>query len=253
METTLHLISDLDGTWIPGDHGRGALRKLEAYLTSRPDLRLTFATGRSLRSALRAFGGLLRVWPRHFIVDVGTSVFHARLGGGWVEDGEYAAWVDARWDVRPLLEAGPNWLPAGVRPQPDAFAARRLALEVESWRDVPRAEKELREALGRIGMIADVLATGRCLDVLPVGINKGTAAGFLQRRFDSPPPVMACGDSENDVALLAMADLPVLMADSHLDRRTKALPWERVHRTRHPGPKGILEALQSLVCQGRTP
>ncbi len=63
---------------------------------------------------------------------------------------------------------------------------------------------------------------------------------------------MACGDSENDVALLAMADLPVLMADSHLDRRTKALPWERVHRTRHPGPKGILEALQSLVCQGRT-
>ena len=253
METTLHLISDLDGTWIPGEPHWGALRKLEAYLLSRPDLTLTFATGRSLRSALRTFGDLLLVWPRHFIVDVGTALFHARLGGGWVEDGEYAAFVNARWDLTPLRDAGPNWLPAGIREQPGAFAARRLALEVESWQTVPKAERELRETLRRIGMVAEVLATGRCLDVLPTGINKGTAAAFLQARLHPSPPVMACGDSENDIALLGMADLPVLMADSRLDSRTTELPWERLHRTRFPGPRGIVEALLNLRWPERTP
>ncbi len=252
METTLHLISDLDGTWIPAGLDRGPLRKLEANIASRPDLTLTFATGRSLRSALRAFGHLLRVWPRNFIVDVGTALFHARAGGAWVENGDYASWVESRWDTRPLAEAGPRWLPTGVRPQPGISAARRLALEVDSWRDVPSAEADLRERLGRIGMVADVLATGRCLDVLPKGINKGTAAAFLQGGFQPSPPVMACGDSENDIALLDMADLPILMVDSRLDRRNRGLPWERVHRTRFPGPRGILEALLTLRCQGRS-
>ncbi len=250
METTLHLISDLDGTWIPAGPDRRPLRKLEAYIASRPDLTLTFATGRSLRSALRSFGQLLRVWPRNFIVDVGTAIFHARAGGAWVENGDYAAWVGSRWDTRPLAEAGPGWLPAGIRPQPGIAAVRRLALEVESWRDVPGAQAELRERLGRLGMIADVLATGRCLDVLPQGINKGAAAAFLQGRFQPSPPVMACGDSENDIALLGMADLPVVMVDSRLDHRNRDLPWERIHRTRFPGPRGILEALLTLRCQG---
>jgi len=247
MSLSLHLVSDLDGTWIPAEGNLGSLRELEALLGVNPGIVLTFATGRSLSSALSAIAASVKVLPRHFVTDVGTAIFHRMKDGSWAEDPEYAAWVGSRWDTH-LLE-GPieGWLPFGVRRQPEVFASRRLALEVEAGQDVPRTAESLQTNLKMIGMVVDVLATGRCLDVLPKGVNKGAAADYLQTRFKLPRPMVACGDSENDISLFQVADHSVLMADSPLGFDFPGMPREGIRRASELGPMGILEVVLSLT------
>lgn len=250
MTRSLHLVSDLDGTWIHPEGGGETLRKLEAFLEAHPGIVLTFATGRSLHSALRVLSGVVQVWPRHFITDVGTALYHRQEDGNWTEDADYSAWVESRWNPEPLDRRFEWWIPSGVRRQPRVLATRRLALEVTGGREVLTAAEDLRENLEKIGMAAEVLATGSCLDVLPCGVDKGAAAAFLQARYALPRPMVACGDSENDLGLFRVADLPVLMADSSLSLDASGMPTERVRRSSFSGPEGILETLRALVTDG---
>ncbi|MDP2875874.1 MAG: HAD-IIB family hydrolase [Holophaga sp.] len=249
MSISLHLVSDLDGTWIPSEGNLGSLRGLEALLVANPGIVLTFATGRSLSSALSAIAASVNVLPQHFVTDVGTAIYHRMEDGGWAEDPEYATWVESRWDTHLLDETIEGWLPLGVRRQPDVFAPRRLALEVESDQDVHRAAEALRTILKERGMVVDVLATGRCLDVLPMGVDKGAAAAFLQTHLPLPRPMVACGDSENDIALFQVADHSILMADSPLDLKFPGMPQERILRASGLGPLGILQVLLSLTTE----
>jgi len=124
---------------------------------------------------------------------------------------------------------------------------RRLALEVEPGTGLPLAASRLRGALAGLGFQADVLPShGRLLDVLPRGVDKAAAV----RHMALAAPLVACGDSENDLSLWRIADLPVLMADSAVSPTLARAPWERMVRPRAPGPEGILEVLQGLAGAG---
>jgi hydroxymethylpyrimidine pyrophosphatase-like HAD family hydrolase len=89
-------------------------------------------------------------------------------------------------------------------------------------------------------------SNGHMLDVLPRGVDKAAAVRHMALAL----PVVACGDSENDLSLWRMADLPVLMADSAVPPNLARAPWERMVRPRTPGPEGILEVLQGLASAG---
>lgn len=252
MNLSLHLVSDLDGTWIPGSEQPSGLADLEAFLASQPGIVLTFATGRSLPSALHAIAGWGSLLPRHFITDVGTALYHRKTDGTWAEDVEYALWARARWDPRLLLSRSERWIPQGVHPQPGIDAPRRIALQVEPSRSVESAVVDLRKRFDDLGMVADVQAAGRCIDVLPRSVHKGAAAAYLESRWGCPKPMVACGDSENDLSLFHVADRPLLMADSPLTVHTEGMPAGRMHRAATPGPAGILAFLISLQreCEG---
>jgi len=241
---SLHLVSDLDGTWIPAPERSAGLRRLEAFLDSQPGIVLTFATGRGLASALALLGQRVRRLPRHLVTDVGTALHHRTADGRWREDPDYARWVETRWPAgleRCLALAG---YPEGVRPQPDVTPGRRLALEVAPGADLIQSAARLRSTLAGLGLPVDVLPShGRLLDVLPRGVDKAAAV----RHLGLPLPVVACGDSENDLSLWGIADLPVLMADSAIPRSLAQAPWERLIRPSAPGPEGILEVLQGLL------
>jgi phosphoserine phosphatase len=249
-----HLVSDLDGTWIPAPSRMEGLRRLEAFLAENPGITLTFATGRGLDSALALLGAWVRRLPQHLITDVGCALHHRQPRGGWAEDRDYAAWVQDRWDPAlpgRLEEAG---LPAGVRAQPGLSSPRRLALELAGDAQLPASAGQLRATLERLGLRAEVLASAdRCLDVLPPGVSKATAVLHLEQNRELPMPLVACGDSENDLSLWQLADVPVLMADSALSRDQPGLDWDRLIRPASPGPQGILEVLRRLKAAGQAP
>jgi len=239
---SLHLASDLDGTWIPAPDRLEGLRRLEAFLGGHPGISLTFATGRGLASAL----ALLERWagrlPDHLVTDVGTALHHRTADGRWSEDQAYALWAGARWPAGLERRIRRADLPEGVRAQPGVATVRRLALEVEPGVSLADAADRLREALERLDLPAQVLPShGRYLDVLPPGVDKGSAVMHL----GLPLALVACGDSENDLSLWRVADLPVLMADSAL---APMLPG--MVRPRAPGPEGILEVLRELWTRG---
>jgi hydroxymethylpyrimidine pyrophosphatase-like HAD family hydrolase len=243
---SLHLVSDLDGTWLPSPGQVPGLRRLEAFLQAQPGIVLTMATGRGLASALEALAALGGHLPLHLVTDVGTALHHRTPGGGWAEDAAFARWVEARWPAdlgERLARAG---YPPGVRSQPEVPAGRRLALELHRG-NLARAAAALRRTLDRLGSQVEVLpSNGVCLDVLPPGVDKGSAIEHMRL----PLPVVACGDSENDLGLWRVADRPVLMADSAIAPGFPGVPWQRLVRPRAPGPEGILEVLLDMWRHG---
>lgn len=242
-----HLVSDLDGTWIPkrGDHGE--LRRLEASVHNHGGAVLTFATGRTFVSAMK----LIKQWqlmePEHLITDVGCALWHRWKKGIYEEDRVYASMVSSKWSEEAAERLLGFWLPKSVQRQFGVVATRRLALEPVAGYLIQRAEKDLRESMHACGMRADVLAShGRYLDVLPRGVDKGFAVSYLQSTFHLPRPLVCCGDSANDIGMLRFADHPIIMGDGFLGFDTPGLPRSRTYRTQSRGPAAIQSALLSF-------
>lgn len=239
-----HIVTDLDGTWLPGPGQRSQLRDLEHALLTRPDVVLTFATGRTFTSALEAIDRWNLRPPHHLITDVGAAIFHRTLDGGWAEDQVWAGRVEASWDrfaAERLLAEG---LPDSVCPQQGVVPIRRLALQVLIGRDCTLAERELGDACRATGLAADILAShGLYFDVLPPGVHKGSAVAFLQSSQDLPRPIVGCGDSANDLGLLEASDRPIVMLGGLADHEAPTDLIQRAHRTDVPGPQGIHRAL----------
>lgn len=246
-----HLVSDLDGTWIPGLGKSSSLRRLEAYLEDRPGITLTFATGRTFESALALMALHIRRQPDHLVTDVGTGLYHRDTKGQWQEDRKYSELIDSRWEPGLREALTREGLPEGLRFQPDVQAQRRLALEVSDPANLIFAAAKLQSMLYRMGFAVDVLTSNlRCIDVLPMDVDKGTAIRFLEEQaLIAKPltrPMIACGDSENDIGLWRLADIAVIMADSPMDLMHSSLREVHRLRTSKPGPEGILECLQNM-------
>ncbi|WP_005032472.1 HAD-IIB family hydrolase [Holophaga foetida] len=243
----MHLISDLDGTWLHPRSAPSSLRRLEAHLAATPDITLTFATGRTLASALGVLEGRIQRWPNHLITDVGTAIYHRTIQGDWDEDQDYADWVRKRWDSDFLELMANRWIPEGVQRQEGITPLRRIALEVLPGRNIKLLSEHLRKNLEEAGARVDVLVTGRCIDILPNGLHKGTAAAFLHSSLHLSAPIVACGDSENDLGLFSIADAVVLMPDGAIWTSSKRHQVRNAFVPTKSGPVGILQAIQSPV------
>lgn len=246
MDLILHLVSDLDGTWIPHGSDLQGLRNLESHLSRLRGFELTFATGRSLHSVITELPRIVRLWPQHLVTDVGTAIHYRTSKGKWIEDGEYGRRIALRWDTESAERLATS-LPSTVRRQAGVRSRRRLALEVAPGCDPQRSLDDLIKYLEKSWFAADVLASnGRCLDVLPRGVHKGTAVEYLGRSVRHQTFLMVCGDSENDLGMLRLADAAVLMASSPLQEERIGLRAHRIYRPEADGPAGILEALTRL-------
>lgn len=240
----VHLVSDLDGTWLPSPGDEAALHRLETYLAHCPGVTLTFATGRTLESAQEVIHTRTNLRPDHLVTDVGAALHHAGPGESWIEDVDFTAWIAARWNPETKSRVEQAGLPEGVRFQEGLNPLRRLALEVVDPRNLEGAAAELQLTLATLGLSAEILLSGgRYIDVLPIGVDKGSALEFMERCGTVARPLIACGDSENDLGLFRTADLAILMCDSSLDHRAIPPVCGPIVRTSKPGPDGILEML----------
>ena len=71
------------------------------------------------------------------------------------------------------------------------------------------------EAIGELGLDCQIVRNRAALMVLPAGVTKGTGLGAVLAEMNlSPHNMLAVGDAENDLALLAMAGIGVAVADA---------------------------------------
>lgn len=253
MGKQFHLVSDLDGTWLPQNESSDDLHKLEAFLDANPEVTFTVATGRTLESAITVMERTLRRMPEHLITDVGGALYHRIQANRWAEDLDYSARLDDVWDHESAQSFSLLWLPPGVRAQVGVDARHRIPLQMNQCASARDVLDLLKAELREIGLEAyPLLSSQTCIDILPKGTDKGSAAAYLHHALAARQPMIACGDSENDLGLFRVADWGILMADSHLGFGNSGLPRDKIMRTVTPGPMGILDSILKLVHEGKT-
>lgn len=218
---------------------------LEAAVAATPGIHLAFATGRTLPAALEGLEAVGSSGPQTLVTDVGCALHRPDGAGGWMEDPNYCAAVEARWDET-AAQRVLGRLPEGVQIQPGVAARHRLALQVEPGFDPVERCAPLAGIVESEGLAGRILPShGFYIDVLPVGVDKGFAVRFLREELRDCH-VISCGDSENDLDLFRAADTALLMSqhhleDGHLDELAPILI-----RCTEPGPRGILAELRRL-------
>lgn len=227
------LVCDLDGTLLgepePLDH---LLSLFE--LPGAPVL--AFATGRQHESAV----GALAEWGicagGYLLAGVGSEAYRREAHGGWALMEGWPPAVDG-WDalrVRHELQTLSALAPQPVwSPHKVSFLAPREMLG------------ETRATLRRAQINATLVHShGDLLDVMPAGVHKGSAVRWLAQRLGIRlASTMTCGDSENDLAMLALPGPSVIVggADVRLIQCVSELPRAYIARDRCAA--GIVEGL----------
>ena len=102
------------------------------------------------------------------------------------------------------------------------------------------------EAIATLGLDCQIIRNRGALMVLPAGVNKGTGlCGILARMNRSPHNTIAIGDAENDVSMMAAAELGVAVAN--------ALPSVKAHADEvldEADGRGVSQVLAGPILSG---
>jgi len=210
------LATDLDGTIIPveprPEYGREVARFSRAIRENSAG-RLAYVTGRHLALALAGVHEHDLPTPDWLVCDVGTSVY-AFDRGTFVLDEEYRGQMRRRLGGMTAAEfARPlQGFSALVPQEPEKQAEFKQSYYVENDVDLNDVLSLLHGRLDRAGLDCNLVlsiepATERgLLDLLPTGVNKGSALTYLQGKTRIRPDRIAfAGDSGNDLAALVGA------------------------------------------------
>jgi sucrose-6F-phosphate phosphohydrolase len=218
MRRRLLLVTDLDGTLL-GDGA--ALERFCRWLREyRPRVTLVYATGRTVIDVRRLVRSDELPAPDHVIGSVGTEVVAfdtCQPTDGW------AARAGQNWRRKSICQALAAI--AELEPQPDEFQSE---FKVSYFLERATAEqiRHVTAQLAAVQMSADVIYSGRrFVDVLPRGMNKGSAVEFLAQRLGfQTDEVIACGDSGNDLSMCERGFRAVLVANADEDLTRGARP-----------------------------
>jgi sucrose-6F-phosphate phosphohydrolase len=230
------LVSDLDGTLLGDDEA--LMRFADWCQGRRGQLMLAYSSGRFCESVLESIRASALPAPDFILGGVGTQL---RRFAGCVPVVEWEQSPLARWDpdrVRTLLKTLPE-----LELQPEEFQSdRKLSY---FFRNASAADlMRVRDVLLDAGLRVDLLySSQRDLDVVPAGINKGSAAAFLAR--DVCPDcrrVIVAGDTGNDLMMFLQGFLGVVVANAH--RELKDLSGDRVYVSPYSYADGVLDGIR---------
>lgn len=241
MHGPLHLIVELN-SWAPSGEDPAVRTKLESHLADRPNITLTVVTRGPLQAALERMGPALKL-PSQIIAEAGTAIYQAGGPGGWQEDAQYRAWVESNWDPKCLEALMASGVIRGLHLVPGGLTASHAIFEAGEGMDMSLALEALSMNASGAGLKASILAHGNLLELVPSGVDRGTAVAHLRNVPPPKGPLMVCGSSDLNLDLFRTAEFPILMADSPMDFRTPGIPRDRVYRTALAGANGVLEAL----------
>lgn len=128
-----------------------------------------------------------------------------------------------------------------------AHARKREFSEVISWRDNTEARLELCRAAEEAGFI--MLQGGRFLHLLG-DCDKGLASRRLMeeyhKHYGHRPSLIVCGDGENDVAMLRIADLALIVRSPSHDLPVLDDAVGKVMISEEAGPQGLAQLFQEI-------
>ena len=232
------LVADLDGTLI-GDSA-ATQRLLDIHHRLGGALGLAIATGRSRTSALEVLKscGFEPDLLAGLATSVGTELY---LDGGRTLDPDYWAPFEEGWSPSAVREALDPL--AGLVPQPEEDQRRfKVSYFV---RDVPSVAERVCLQLSAAGLhVTTVFSQEQYLDVLPLGMSKGSAAKYLADLLGLPQQaVMAAGDSGNDEAMLLSGCQATVVAN-HKPELEHLILSPGVYFAKAPYADGVLEGLR---------
>lgn len=232
------ICTDLDRTLIPNgepDESPDAAERFGA-LVSRPDVRLAFVSGRHRELVEEAIGTFDLPSPDYVIGDVGTSIYRIGRNGEWHPLSDWQRAIADDWnghDGADLLA----WLESvsALRAQESEKQNRYKASFYHDARvDRPALAGRVNALLESHGVKArlvfshDDLSGAGLLDVLPARASKFSAIEALMAAESYPEShVVFCGDSGNDLEVLASPLRAVLVGNARQDVRREAVERSR--------------------------
>ncbi len=217
----------------------------------------TFTSIQELAAERQALAEVSQIMDFH-IASVGTAI-HTRHQEDFSSFRRAAGWPKVTsWDREALLDRLSSY--PGLTPQePAAQEEYKISYLTANRSETIEHTARLRSHLGRAGLQAEVIVSGghswRFVDILPVGVNKGSALLQLPRLPESDnsfaiPEDAICrvgaGDSMNDKALLAAADVSIIPANGQPDllEWASGQPAGSVYIASERFAAGVLEGLQ---------
>jgi len=233
MSDPLLLCTDLDRTLLPNGpqtESPGA-RDRFAALVHRPEVSLAYVSGRHSEMVRDAIAEYDLPLPDFVIGDVGTTMYHIAPDGRWRPLQAWETEIERDWaglshsELHTLLRNLPD-----LRPQESAKQNRcKLSYFVPQDCHREALEAAIRTRLESAGVKAnliwsiDDLKNIGLLDILPARASKMHAVQALMSLdgFDYSGTVF-CGDSGNDIEVLASPIPAVLVANAREDVRETA-------------------------------
>jgi mannosylfructose-6-phosphate phosphatase len=230
------LISDLDNTLL-GD--RAGLQRFSNWWDKNGRCaRLVYTSGRFFDSITQSIRDSNLPSPHAVIGGVGSEI---RLYPG-------GDWIDA-WQQDLARQWNPGAIHAGLK------RIDRLELQPSQFQSpyklsyyLPEADHE-ELALVRCtaesnnGPVELVYSSRRDLDLLPAGVNKGSAAAFIAWHWQyRKRQVIVCGDSGNDLAMLRRRFRGVVVANGADD--VKSLVEPDIYQASKSYADGVIEGLE---------
>jgi len=224
----LLICTDLDRTLIPNGpqpESPGA-REHFATLAARPEVTLTYVSGRHRALVEKAIINFSLPLPDFVVGDVGTTLYHVGAERDWQPQ---AAWEDEiaqDWaghihdDLKALLQDLPDLRPQESAKQNDYKLSYYVPLQSNRNALSAVINHRLTSAGAKVNLIwsvDDPEGIG-LLDILPARASKYHAVEALMklRGFDYGNTVF-CGDSGNDIEVLASPIPAVLVANGQPD------------------------------------
>jgi len=233
MPDKLLICTDLDRTLIPNGpqpESPGA-RKYFSTLVERPEVVLAYVSGRHRDLVQQAIKNYSLPMPDFVISDVGTTIYHVGKDKRWERQTEWEDRISADWgglqhsDLKMML----NDINA-LRPQESAKQNHfKLSYYVplQSSREaitalITQRFKDVGVKASLIWSVDEPAGIG-LLDILPAGASKYHAIEALMNIHGfSYANTVYCGDSGNDIEVLASPIPAVLVGNSQPDVRELA-------------------------------
>ena len=238
MAHRLLLCTDLDRTLLPNgpEPESPRARRLFRALASRPEVCLAFVTGRDRTRVEQAIDDYELPVPDCVIADVGTSIYAIADGGEWSMNERWHEQIGRDWaDIgRDVLERRLADIAELRLQEPSKQNRFKLSYYVPLATEVTELLGHVESRLRRIGVryaavhsVDEPRGVG-LLDILPGSATKRHAIDFLMHEagFDSSETVF-CGDSGNDLIVLASEIPCVLVANASPEVRRQAIDLAR--------------------------
>jgi len=237
------LISDLDDTLL-GDDPR--LDLFVKGLEQLPPIAFAYASGRFFESIVESIDQTALPKPEAIVGGVGTEIRRYPEGEkveAWPETAE-EAWSPER--VRQVMQGVP-----GVQPQPEASQSPHKVSFF--YYDASEDDlKSLLDKLRRAGVRADyIYSSSRDLDIVPKGVNKGTAAAYLAEVSTIPKDrIFVSGNSANDSALFDHGFRGIVVNNAHEELKKYAASRDG-YLAGESYAAGVLEGLRHYILNVR--
>jgi sucrose-6F-phosphate phosphohydrolase len=228
MPERLLICTDLDRTLIPNgtQPESNAARKHFALLVDRPEVTLAYVSGRH-RALVEAAIDRYRLPPPDFVLgDVGTSIYELGRRQDWQRWPEWEAEIAADWNglSHAELKRALGHLSALKLQEEVKQNTYKLSYYVPMQSDRAALSEQIEQCIDATGArlrlvwSVDEMAGVALLDVLPASASKFHAIETLmQKRGFTQTNTVFCGDSGNDIEVLASPIPAVLVANAQPD------------------------------------